>query len=224
MKILLARFNSGKEFLKHFDPAFQWGGLMVPTRAVAATDETLVVEVSFPELPNHVLLRARAVDRDEDKGCLVVKFHQTEEQKKEFLLECASGHVRTVRQRKHRRFPVRLRVAFGIQGGQSQVEAYTEDLSTGGIFLRTPMTLSVRTPVTLTVEPGDGSPPIEVNGYVAWVRHHPPTAGFGVSWDERTGNEMKRLRKLMRDLKARGKLVETGAGGISVGRVQMSLN
>jgi Tfp pilus assembly protein PilZ len=218
MKILLARFRSGKEFLKHFDQAFQWGGLLVPTRTVVAANEPLVVEVSFPELPNHVLVRARAVDRDEERGCLIVKFLHSEEKKKEFLLACANGVRQTVWQRKHRRFPIRLRVAFGVAGGGSQVEAFTEDLSSGGIFLRTPMTLSVRTPVTLTVEPGDGSPPIEVSGQVAWVRHHPPTAGFGVTWDEKSSREMKRLRKLMRDLKARGKLIE------AVGSARIQIN
>jgi Tfp pilus assembly protein PilZ len=217
MKILLARFNSGKEFLKHYDQAFQWGGLLVPTRTVAAADEPLVVEVSFPELPNHVLCRARAVDRDEERGCLIVKFLHSEEKKKEFLLACANGVVRTVWQRKHRRFPIRLRVAFGVAGGGSTVEAFTDDLSSGGIFLRTPMTLSVRTPVSLTVDPGDGTDPIEVKGQVAWVRHHPPTAGFGVTWDEKSSREMKRLRKLMRELKTRGKLVEAvGSGRIHV--------
>src|ERR1043166_5831546 len=113
MKILLARFKSGGDFLRHYDSAFQYGGLLVPTRTVAAADESLVVEVSFPELPNHVLMRARAVDRDEERGCLIVKFLHSEEKKKEFLLACANGVVRTVVQRKHRRFPIRLRVAFG---------------------------------------------------------------------------------------------------------------
>ncbi|HJZ88660.1 MAG TPA: PilZ domain-containing protein [Polyangia bacterium] len=208
MKILLARFASGTEFLEHYDGVFPWGGLLVPTRTVVAADEPLIVEVAFPELPNHVLLRGRAVDRDEDRGGLVVRFLHSEEQKKEFLLQVASGEQRAIWQRRHRRFPVRLRVAFGVEGGSSTVHAHTEDLSAGGIFLRTPMTLSVRTPVALTVDPADGSPPIEVTGHVAWVRHHPPTAGFGVTWDERSSHAMKRLRKLMRDLKTRGKLVE----------------
>src|SRR5262245_1687515 len=209
MKILLARFASGGEFLNHFDPAFQWGGLLVPTRTVVAAEEALVIEVAFPGLPNHVLVRSRAVDRDEDRGCLIVKFLQSEERKKDFLLACASGRPQQVWQRKHRRFPVRMRVDFGVaDAGGSPVQAYSEDVSAGGIFLRTPMTLSVRTPVTMTVVPADGSPPIEVSGHVAWVRHHPPTAGFGVSWSTRASGPMKRLRRLMRELKARGRVDE----------------
>jgi len=209
MKILLARFTSGSEFLDHFDPAFQWGGLLVPTRTTVAADEALVIEVAFPGLPNHVLLRARAVDRDDERACLIVKFLQSEERKKEFLQACAAGTPLKVWQRKHRRFPVRMRVAFGIaDGGSSPVQAYSEDLSAGRMFLRTPMTLSVRTPVTLSVVPADGSPPIEVSGHVAWVRQHPPTAGFGVTWSQRASDPMRRLRRLMRDLKSRGKLDE----------------
>jgi len=209
MKILLARFTSGGEFLKHFDPAFQWGGLLVPTRTVVAADDALVVEVAFPGLPNHVLVRGRAVDRDEERGCLIVKFLQSEEQKKDFLMSCATGKAQQVWQRKHRRFPVRMRVDFGVADtAGSTVQAYSEDVSAGGIFLRTPMTLSVRTPVTMTVVPADGSEPIEVAGHVAWVRNHPPTAGFGVAWSTRASGPMKRLRRLMRNLKTRGKLEE----------------
>ena len=213
VRILVARFNSGADFLRNFDSSVQYGALLVPTKAIAAIDEPLVVEVAFPELPNHVLLRAQAVDRVEERGGLLVRFGQTEQSKRDFVLACARGEMQPVWQRRHRRFPVRLEVHFGLQGAQSLVPAFTEDVSSGGIFLRTPMTLSVRTPIEMTIDFADGSPPVSAIGRVAWVRQHPPTAGFGVAWDERKSLPMKRLRKVIRDLKIRGKMREAGPEG-----------
>jgi hypothetical protein len=219
MKILLARFRSGRDFLHHYDTEFATGALLVPTRTVVPVEASVVVEVAFPGLPNHLLLRARAVDRDEDRGGLLVRFVASESEKRSFLLQCATGAVRPIWQRRHRRLPVRLPAEFSVDGGGATVPALAEDLSVGGIFLRTPFTLSARTLLMLRIQPSDGSATISVRGRVAWVRHHPPTSGFGVAWDGRTGREMKRLRQLIRVAKARGRVFEPGIASASASGV-----
>jgi hypothetical protein len=134
-----------------------------------------------------------------------------EARKREFMVTCASGAPCSLRLRKHRRFPIRMHVVFELIGATTAMEAFSEDLSATGLFLRTPLTLSVRTPISLRIGAGPRQPPIELRGHVAWVRHHPPTAGFGVRLEPRGGPEMKRLRRLMRQLKGCGRLVESAA-------------
>jgi Tfp pilus assembly protein PilZ len=210
MKILFARFESAEDFLRHYDPVLEWGGIVVPTRAALPPSTPVVVEVAFPGLPNRVLVRGLVVDRDEERGGLTVKLANSELQKRNFLVAAARGDVGLAWRRRHRRFPLRLKAGFRHAapdaGGPS--EAQTEDLSGSGIFLRTPQVLSVRTPVVVIIDPADGKGPIEVPGRVAWVRRAPPTSGFGVCFDSLSGEPMKRLRRVMRDLKGSGRILE----------------
>jgi len=210
MKILFARFTSAEDFLKHYDPVLEWGGIVVPTKAAVAPSTPVVVEVAFPGLPNRVLVRGLVVDRDEERGGLVVKLANSELQKRDFLVSAARGDVGLAWRRRHRRFPLRLRAGFreAEQAGTAPAEAQTEDLSGSGIFLRTPQLLKVRTPVVVVIDPGDGKGPIEVPGRVAWVRRDPPTSGFGVCFDNLSGEAMKRLRRVMRELKGSGRMLE----------------
>jgi hypothetical protein len=57
MKILFARFDSAEDFLRHYDPVLEWGGIVVPTKAALPPSTPVVVEVAFPGLPNRVLVR-----------------------------------------------------------------------------------------------------------------------------------------------------------------------
>jgi len=216
MKILFARFESAEDFLRHYDPVLEWGGIVVPTKAALAPSTPVVVEVAFPGLPNRVLVRGLVVDRDEERGGLVVKLANSELQKRDFLVSAARGDVGLAWRRRHRRFPLRLKAGFrpADKEAAGPSEAQTEDLSGSGIFLRTPQLLSVRTPVVVIIDPGDGKGPIEVPGRVAWVRRDPPTSGFGVCFDNLSGDAMKRLRRVMRDLKGSGRMLEVQDGGM----------
>ena len=210
MKILFARFESAEDFLRHYDPVLEWGGLVVPTKAVLPPSTPVVVEVAFPGLPNRVLVRGLVVDRDEERSGLIVKLANSELQKRDFLVAAAHGTVSLAWRRRHRRFPLRLKAGFRAadQDDKAAAEAQTEDLSGSGIFLRTPQVLSVRTPVVVIIDPGDGKGAIEVPGRVAWVRRDPPTSGFGVAFDNLSGENMRRLRRVMRDLKGSGRMLE----------------
>lgn len=215
MKILFAPFESAEHFLKHYDPVLEWGGIIVPTKATLPPETPVVVEVAFPGLPNRVLVRGLVVDRDEEREGLVVKLNHSELSKRDFLVAAARGEVGLAWRRRHRRFPVRLKAVFRAAdaSGVPIAEAHTEDLSGSGIFLRTPQLLAVRTPVVVVIDPGDGKGPIEVPGRVAWVRRDPPTSGFGVTFENLSGEAMKRLRRVMRDLKSSGKMLEVAEQG-----------
>ena len=67
--------------------------------------------------------------------------------------------------------------------------------------------------MVVVIDPGDGKGPIEVPGRVAWVRRDPPTSGFGVTFENLSGEAMKRLRRVMRDLKSSGKMLEVAEQG-----------
>jgi Tfp pilus assembly protein PilZ len=210
MKILFAPFESPEDFLKHYDPVLEWGGIVVPTKATLPPESPVVVEVAFPGLPNRVLIRGLVVDRDEERDGLMVKLNHGETAKRDFLVSAARGEVGLAWRRRHRRFPVRLKAVVRPTDatGTPAAEAHTEDLSGSGIFLRTPQLLAVRTKVVVVLDPGDGQGVIEIPGRVAWVRRDPPTSGFGVTFDTLSGEAMRRLRRLMRDLKSSGKMLE----------------
>ncbi len=208
MRILLARFPSGLVLLEHYDASATFGALIVPTRARPAADEPLVVEVSFPELSGRVLLRGRA-DGAAPEGAprLHVRLLPSERTKRDYMLAAARGEVRGDRARRHRRFPLRVSVRFCESDGGGCTEAVTEDLSTAGLFIRTPFLLPMRTPVTVELMPGS-KVPLAVHGHVAWQRTGAPSSGFGVSLDAEGRREARALRRLVRALKSSGALDE----------------
>lgn len=209
MKILFARYGSPADFLTHYDPTFSWGGLVLPTRAAPSFEEPIVVEVSYPRLPNRVLLRARAIDRDDrgDEPRLLVKFLPSELHKRDYLLAVARGDVTPKWERRHRRFPIRVPVRFGLPDAPTRSDAMTEDVSSCGLFLRTPMLLPLDTDVAVEVQPG-GAEAVTLRGQVAWVRNRAPSSGFGVRLDAHSRREARSLRRLIRSLKASGQIDE----------------
>ena len=209
MRILLARYGSAAEFLAHYDSAFSWGGLVLPTRARPGFQEPLVVEVSFPRLPNRVLLRARAVDRD-DRGAesrLVVKFLPSELHKRDYLLGIARGELAPSWARRHRRFPIRIPVRLAVPGAEVRSDAITEDLSACGLFVRSPIVLQERSSLVLELLP-DSPAAVALTGRVAWVRNKAPSSGFGVTLDAASRGDARALRRLLRLLKISGHIDE----------------
>lgn len=208
MRILLARFLSGGALLEHYDASATFGALIVPTRARPPADEPLVVEVSFPELQGRVLLRGRADGAaPEGEPRLHVRLLPSEHTKRDYMLAAARGEAPGDWARRHRRFPLRVSVRFCESESGGRTEAVTEDLSTAGLFIRTPFLLPNRTPVTVELMPGTKTA-LAVHGHVAWQRTGAPSSGFGVSLDAEGRREARALRRLVRALKSFGAIDE----------------
>jgi Tfp pilus assembly protein PilZ len=213
MKILFAAFKSADDFLGRLEVSRDAGNglISVPTRARYRMGEPVILEIGFPGLPNRVLLRANARDSQarvaEDATFEVAS---GEEHKRDFLVAVAAGRANASWQRKHRRFPVRLPARFVADGENVPLrgDAETEDLGSGGLFLKTTRSLPEGTRVTVVLDPCDGSAEMEFSGRVVYTRGEDGNTGIGVQFDRLTTDDNKRLRRLIRDVKLRGKVVE----------------
>src|SRR5262249_30207069 len=122
MKILRARYRSGEEFLRHYQPSFLHGGIFYPTREQKLVlGESVIVEVSFPQLRNRVMLRGFVAwrrpgrHRTKLRAGIGVEFLAADRYKRTYLLSVARGEVIDLAQRRHRRLPVELRVDWRVK-------------------------------------------------------------------------------------------------------------
>lgn len=214
MKILFATFKSPDDFLKRLD--LQDGGdtkLRVQTKATYAASEEIILEIGFPGLPNRILTRAVALRAGKGGDEFEFKFADGEEDKRDFLVAVAAGRATASWKRRHRRFPMRLPARFVVEGEEEQEvplrgDAEVEDMGSGGISLKTSRTLPDGARVMIVLDPLDGSPEIEFAGRVVWGRRDASVSGVGIQFDKLGGEDMKRLRLMIRDVKLRGETTE----------------
>src|SRR5262245_35792439 len=72
VQLVPIHFVSGSEFLRHFLPGSVAGILHFPTRIELSLGEAVLVELSFPGLPNRALLRCTV--REIDASLPLVRF------------------------------------------------------------------------------------------------------------------------------------------------------
>ncbi len=214
MKILFATFESPDDFLDRLDlPAEGDSGdatLRVQTKARYDQGESIILEIGYPGLPNRILTRVTAGEAKGDSEQAFC-FAEGEEHKRDFLIAVASGRATASWKRRHRRFPMRMPARFVVEGEDVPLrgDAETEDMGSGGVSLKTSRTLPDGAKVTIILEPGDGSDEIEFTGRVVWNRNDDTVTGVGVQFESLSGDHMKRLRRMIRDVKLRGKTSES---------------
>jgi Tfp pilus assembly protein PilZ len=213
MKILFATFASPSEFLDRLERGGGPGTLRVKTKARYDDGEDVILEIGFPGLPNRILTRATAVGGDKASDDQSFHFGAGEDDKRDFLVAVAAGRATASWKRKHRRFPMRLPARFVVDGNEDQElplrgDAETEDMGSGGVSLKTSRSLPDGARVTIVLDPLDGSPEIEFEGKVVWNRQDEAVSGVGVQFDRLAGEDMKRLRRMIRDVKLRGETNE----------------
>jgi Tfp pilus assembly protein PilZ len=209
MRILRARYRSGDEFLRHYQPSFLHGGIFYPTREQKISlGEAVVVEISFPELRNRVMLRGfvawRRAGRHRTKlrAGLGVEFLAADRYKRNYLLSVAKGEVVDLAQRRHRRLPVELRVDWRVKEAKGSFSSLLDDIGPGGAFIRTTDFLPPGTEIILDVLPPGSIIPLSVAGRVAWTRHTSGEEGVGVEFKARDAGGIRRLRELVRRLES----------------------
>jgi Tfp pilus assembly protein PilZ len=213
MKILFATFDSPDDFLQRLEVAKGAATLHVRTKARYDEGEQVILEIGYPGLPNRILTRATALEPRKGKkadGEQSFKLDKGEEHKRDFLIAVAAGRATASWKRRHRRFPMRMAARFVVEGEDVPLrgDAETEDMGSGGVSLRTSRTLPDGAKVTIVLEPGDGSEPIEFSGRVVWNRNDDSVTGVGVQFESLGGDQMRRLRKMIRDVKLRGETKE----------------
>lgn len=201
MRLLTCAFASPGAFLASYraDPAD--GELDCETRSALATDQPVVVEVSFPGLPNPILLRGMVVDVQPGRRARI-RIHDGDAHGRDFLLRVARGELEPVEpvERNHRRIPVSLPITCRIEEvGEpaAQVIGLTHDVGGGGAWILCASPPAVGTRVSLSLGPVEGDT-LRLDGRVAWLRRDVWVTGFGVRFDTKDSRDAARLRGLLR--------------------------
>lgn len=201
--IIIASFSSGAEFLAHYSDDGPAGELALVTRARPRARAELVLEITWPSLPNPVFVRAKVSRR---RLGVVARLHEDEQRARAFLERMAQGDAVYYHLRRHRRYCVRLPLSWRTFGSMTMIDGLAADLSAGGMLVTTAATppptgehvaLRLRTPQQDLV----------VTGEVRHSRTRSEDSAFGVQFIYRSTGEQRRLRGLLRAFAARGVVI-----------------
>lgn len=194
MRLVTLVFATADEFLAAYHPA-DGGTLSTRTRTDGTIGERVLLEVSFPGLPNRALLRADVSGIAHEHG-LRFSIAADDASTRDFLVAIAHGEVRveSAVHRGHARFPAALSATWHVGG--DVLPTTVEDLSAGGAFLRTDTPPALGTEVAVTIA-APGGEPLALTGHVAWIRQG-KLPGFGVDFVPAVGDAGRRLRALLR--------------------------
>jgi uncharacterized protein (TIGR02266 family) len=204
MRILKARYRSGKEFLAAYQSSFPNGGLFFPTREHVKVGEPVMVEVRFPELGDRLLLRCyvawrrSAHVREGTSAGVGVEIDVLERMKRDFLLKVARGETRRPVSRNHRRLPVVLPARWKVIDGREQHVAVISDISAGGAFVKTATPCAPGTQIVVELVPPGGAAPLGIEARVVWSRVDPGDEGIGVEFRCRDTGGLRRLKEMVR--------------------------
>ena len=203
--IVVASFSSGAEFLEHYSDDGPAGELALVTRARPRTRADLVIEVSWPGLPNPVFVRARVSRR---RLGVIARLHADETAARDFLVRMArgAGEGPHVHLRRQRRYCVRLPLSWRVFGGLHMIDGVAADVSTGGLLVTTRAEappVGERVAIRLRTPQQD----LVVTGEVRHRRARVSDSAFGVQFLYPSTGEQRRLRGLLRAFAGRGLVI-----------------
>lgn len=209
-RILQARYASGEAFTK--DLRGEDDGprtFYYATRIPLAVNQQVIVEVIFPELPSRILLRGTVAAIDDSPPAVLVRFTEEEEETLGFVVRVARGETDPgiPRGRRYYRIPLEIPVDWQVDGHRDVVISSTDDVSGGGVQIRTQNPPPVGTEVVLLLSLDDqNDEQLRIPGKVAWVRTDESFSGMGVKFTAEGSEDKKRLRDLVRKFMERGEI------------------
>jgi Tfp pilus assembly protein PilZ len=205
MVILKLRIRTADEW-RELAPSDSVGeSIFVPTTDELEPGQQVVIEVSSQILPNKVLIRGTvqtwrpALPRMRVRAGATIELAGDEQVKLTFLHEVFSGNRTDVARRRHLRLPVSVAVRYRLTNSSSFIESAISEIGVGGALLTTPEPLPIDTELTLEVVPPGGAAAIAIAGRVSY---HVPSGGSGLRFVSRDGDGDRRLRELIRRLRA----------------------
>ena len=202
MHVLKARFKDRQSFLEAFDEEIEGGGMFCPTTQQLETDDEVVVEVHFPELPNKMLVRGNVVSwrsalpRLRVRAGALVAFADEESDKVQFILDVAKGERTGAIKRRHARLPIEQKIRWRRENAVEFIDGALREISIGGGQLVTEEKLEIDDDVTLELTMPGGAAPTTI---ATKVTYHTPT-GYGLRFLYRDGGGSRRLREMVRRL------------------------
>jgi hypothetical protein len=205
MVIVKLRVRSAAEWKELVPGASAGEPIFVPTTDELKPGQAIILEISSPVLPNKVLVRGAvqtwrpALPRMRVRAGATIEVAADEQTKLTFLDDVFTGKRTEVQRRKHHRLPVSVPVRYRIANTAAQIESEVIEIGVGGALLVTPEPLPLDTEVTLEVVPPGGAAPIAI---ASRVSYHVPSGSTGLRFVSRDGDGDRRLRELIRRLRA----------------------
>lgn len=205
MNILRLRIKTAVEWRELAPSETVSEPIFVPTTDELCTGDSVIVEISSNLLPNKVLIRGSvqawrpALPRMRVRAGATVQLDAEEQTKLTFLHEVLSGKRTDVPRRKNSRLPVHFTCRYRLAESSQFVDSGISEIGVGGALLTTATPLPLDTEITLEVTPPGGAAPIAIAGRVSY---HAPSGGSGLRFMSRDGDGDRRLRELIRRLRA----------------------
>ncbi len=200
MRKIRCNYPSSEAFLESRQES---GGLQVFTTDGFEPGEEILLELSFPELPGRMMVRAigrewhAARPRLRVRAGGAVVCTGSEASKLEFLDRVARGDVKLTARRRHVRLPVLVEVRWRRPDDRSFVTAALSEISEGGALLLTSEKLDGGEEVIVEILPPGSARPIEI---LAQVRNTHNPDGVGLEFLARDMGGVHRLREVIRRL------------------------
>ncbi len=179
--------------------------IFVPTTDELQAGQQVIVEVASQLLPNKVLVRGTvqtwrpALPRMRVRAGATIELDAEEQTKLTFLHEVFAGSRTDVPRRRHLRLPVSLTVRYRLANSAAFVDGGVSEIGVGGALLTTTTPLPIDTELTLEVVPPGSAAPLAI---ASRVSYHVPSGGSGLRFVSRDGDGDRRLRELIRRLRA----------------------
>jgi hypothetical protein len=179
--------------------------IFVPTTDELESGQPVIVEIASQLLPNAVLIRGTvqswrpALPRARVRAGAVVELGGDEQPKLTFLNDVLSGRRTDVPRRRHHRLPVSVAVRYRLANSADFVDCEVSEIGVGGALLTTPTPIALDTELTLEVMPPGAAAPLAIAGRVSY---HVPSGGTGLRFVSRDVDGERRLRELIRRLRA----------------------
>jgi Tfp pilus assembly protein PilZ len=205
MNILRLRIKSADEWKELAPSESVSEPIFVPTTDELNAGEQVIVEISSNLLPNKVLIRGSvqawrpALPRMRVRAGATIQLDTDEQVKLTFLHEVLSGKRTDVPRRKNSRLPVQFACRYRLTSSSQFVDSAISEIGVGGALLTTATPLPLDTELTLEVTPPGAAAPIAIAGRVSY---HAPSGGSGLRFVSRDGDGDRRLRELIRRLRA----------------------
>lgn len=208
MVILKLRIRSADEWRELAPGESVNEPVFVPTTDELEPGQEVIIEVASQLLPNKVLVRGNvqtwrpALPRMRVRAGATIDLAQEEQTKLTFLHEVFSGKRTDVPRRKHHRLPVSVQVRYRLANSPSYVDSAISEIGVGGALLTSPeggQPLPIDTELTLEVVPPGAAASIAI---ASRVSYHTPSGGTGLRFVSRDGDGDRRLRELIRRLRA----------------------
>lgn len=205
MNILRLRIKSADEWRDLAPSETVTEPIFVPTTDELTAGEQVIVEISSNLLPNKVLIRGAvqawrpALPRMRVRAGATIALDNEEQTKLTFLHDVFGGKRTDVPRRRHHRLPVQFACRYRLSSSPTYVDSAISEIGVGGALLSTPSPLPLETELTVEVTPPGAAAPIAIAGRVSY---HAPSGGSGLRFVSRDGDGDRRLRELIRRLRA----------------------